>query len=167
VCLALVSTRTPSPSRKRTAWSSAVLHSLGASKASCVVVVLDMPGSNYRCVWSIKKHYPNVKVYVRARDVQHGLNLERAGASAVVPETLEPSMQLCAAILGEVGVPKDEIASSIDEYRRKHISELSELAYASGSSLGYGYNKEKAKEEKGKAKEEKAKESVKEGVKAS
>jgi monovalent cation:proton antiporter-2 (CPA2) family protein len=139
--------------------SSAVLHSLGASKASCAVVVLDTPGSNYRCVWTIKKHYPNVKVYVRARDVQHGLNLERAGASAVVPETLEPSLQLAAAVLQEMQMPPDEVAMAIDDYRRKHIGELSELAYASGSSLGYGYTEKKAKEEK-------AKESAKEGVKA-
>ena len=57
------------------------------------MVALDTPGSNYRCVWTIKKNYPNVKTYVRARDVAHGLNLEKAGASAVVPETLEPSLQ--------------------------------------------------------------------------
>ncbi len=124
--------------------SSAVLHSIGASKAACAVVVLDTPGANYRCVWAIKKHYPNVKIYVRARDVSHGLNLEKAGASAVVPETLEPSLQLAAAVLQEMQLPPEDVTSAIDEYRRKHIAELSELAYVSGSSLGYGYGKNSA-----------------------
>merc|ERR1711924_195453 len=87
--------------------SAAVLHSLGASKAACSVVVLDTPGANYRCVRAIKKHSPNGKVYVRARDVAHGLNLERAGASAVVPETLEPSLQLAAAVLQEMQLPPE------------------------------------------------------------
>ncbi|UPR01605.1 K(+) efflux antiporter [Chloropicon primus] len=124
--------------------SAAVLHSIGASKAACAVVVLDTPGANYRCVWAIKKHYPNVKVYVRARDVAHGLNLERAGASAVVPETLEPSLQLAAAVLQEMQLPPEEVSSTIDDYRRKHLEELSELAFVSGSSLGYGYEKSKS-----------------------
>merc|ERR1711924_103984 len=131
--------------------SAAVLHSVGASKAACAVVVLDTPGSNYRCVWSIKKHYPGIKVFVRARDVSHGINLEKAGASAVVPETLEPSLQLAAAVLNEL-IPSDEVSATIDEYRRKHLEELSELAYVSGSSLGYGIDKappkKKAKAEK-------------------
>ena len=126
--------------------SAAVLHSVGASKAACAVVVLDTPGANYRCVWAIKKHYPNVKVYVRARDVAHGLNLERAGASAVVPETLEPSLQLAAAVLQEMKIPQDEVGGILDVYRRKHLEELSELAFVSGSSLGYVKEEEEKKE---------------------
>ena len=39
------------------------------------------------------QHFPHVKSYVRAHDVNHGLVLEKAGATAVVPETLEPSLQ--------------------------------------------------------------------------
>lgn len=133
--------------------SAAVLHSIGASKAACAVVVLDTPGANYRCVWAIKKHYPNVKVYVRARDVAHGINLERAGASAVVPETLEPSLQLAAAVLKEMQLPPEDVTAALDDYRRKHIAELSELAYVSGSSLGYGFESEKPKSTKSKSKE--------------
>ena len=40
------------------------------------------------------QHFPHVKSYVRAHDVNHGLVLEKAGATAVVPETLEPSLQV-------------------------------------------------------------------------
>ena len=40
-----------------------------------------------------------MKSYVRAHDVNHGLVLEKAGATAVVPETLEPSLQvLCRCV---------------------------------------------------------------------
>ena len=51
-------------------------------------------GANYRTVWALNKHFPNVKSYVRAHDVSYGLILEKAGATAVVPETLEPSLQV-------------------------------------------------------------------------
>ncbi len=67
-------------------------------------VCLHVAGANYRTVWALHKHYPHVKTYVRAHDVNHALNLEKAGASVVVPETLEPSLQLAAAVLSEFEV---------------------------------------------------------------
>jgi hypothetical protein len=39
------------------------------------------------------------------------VNLERAGATAVVPETLEPSLQLAAAVLREMEFNGDEVGS--------------------------------------------------------
>lgn len=68
------------------AGSAAVLHSIGAHKASCCVVTLDSPGANYRTVWALHRHFPDVKVYVRAHDVNHGINLEKVctGSLAVV-----------------------------------------------------------------------------------
>ena len=31
-------------------------------------------------MWALHKHFPNVKIYVRAHDVMHGLNLEKVRA---------------------------------------------------------------------------------------
>ncbi|CAI8607243.1 unnamed protein product [Vicia faba] len=123
------------------AGSREVLHKVGAGRASAAAVTLDSPGANYRTVWALSKHFPNVKTFVRAHDVNHGLNLEKAGATAVVPETLEPSLQLAAAVLSEVKLPASEIAATINEFRSRHLAELTELSETSGSSLGYGYNR--------------------------
>ena len=120
------------------AGSNAVLHAVGAEKASCAVVTLDSPGANFRTVWALKKYYPNVKVYARASDIQQGLELEKAGAKAVVPETLEPSLQLGAAILSEMDMSNDDISVAVDNFRRSHMGELQILASSSGSALGYG-----------------------------
>lgn len=35
-------------------------------------------------------------------DIENGVMLEKAGATAVVPEILEPSLQLAAAVLSQV-----------------------------------------------------------------
>ncbi|KAL9245341.1 hypothetical protein vseg_019004 [Gypsophila vaccaria] len=123
------------------AGSREVLHKVGAERACAAAVTLDTPGANYRTVWALSKNFPNVKTFVRAHDVDHGLNLEKAGATAVVPETLEPSLQLAAAVLAQAKLPTSEIASTINEFRSRHLSELSELCEASGSSLGYGYSR--------------------------
>ncbi|XP_074279890.1 K(+) efflux antiporter 2, chloroplastic-like [Silene latifolia] len=123
------------------AGSREVLHKVGAGRACAAAVTLDTPGANYRTVWALSKNYPNVKTFVRAHDVDHGLNLEKAGATAVVPETLEPSLQLAAAVLAQAKLPTSEITATINEFRSRHLSELTELSEASGSSLGYGYSR--------------------------
>ncbi|XP_057496279.1 K(+) efflux antiporter 2, chloroplastic-like [Actinidia eriantha] len=123
------------------AGSREVLHKVGAERASAAAITLDSPGANYRTVWALSKHFPNVKTFVRAHDIDHGINLEKAGATAVVPETLEPSLQLAAAVLAQAKLPMSEIASAINEFRSRHLSELAELCEESGSSLGYGYSR--------------------------
>ncbi|CAL5382861.1 unnamed protein product [Camellia sinensis] len=78
-----------------------VLHKVGAERACAAAITLDTPGANYRTVWALSKYFPNVKTFVCAHDVDHGLILEKAEATAVVPETLEPSLQLAAAVLAQ------------------------------------------------------------------
>lgn len=71
-----------------------VLHKVGAERAAAAVLTLDTPGANYRTVWALSKNFPHVKTFVRAHDVEHGLNLERAGATAVRYQTQESTIQL-------------------------------------------------------------------------
>ncbi|KAF5953316.1 hypothetical protein HYC85_006172 [Camellia sinensis] len=77
----------------------------------------------------------------------------------VVPETLEPSLQLAAAVLAQAHdrlklesslsqlssssakLPMSEIKAIINKFRSHHLSELTELSEASGGSLGYGYSR--------------------------
>lgn len=48
----------------------------------------------------------------------------QAGATAVVPETLEPSLQLASAVLSQLKMPADEVAQAIQNFRKNHVSEL-------------------------------------------
>ncbi|PWZ46205.1 K(+) efflux antiporter 1, chloroplastic [Zea mays] len=107
--------------------SREVLHKIGAERACAAAITLDTPGANYRAVWALNKYFPNVKTFVRAHDVDHGVNLEKAGATAVVPETLEPSLQLAAAVLAQAKLPMSEIQETINEFRNRHLSELTEV----------------------------------------
>ncbi|KAH9547976.1 hypothetical protein CY35_11G063400 [Sphagnum magellanicum] len=104
------------------AGSREVLHKVGAERAAAAVLTLDTPGANYRTVWALSKNFPHVKTFVRAHDVDHGINLEKAGATAVK-------------------LPAAEIAATIDAFRTNHLSELTELSEAGGTSLGYGFSR--------------------------
>lgn len=92
------------------AGSAAVLHSIGAHKASCCVVTLDSPGANYRTVWALHRHFPDVKVYVRAHDVNHGINLEKVCTSSLessivhLLDQFDAAMSACQSIHFTVGL---------------------------------------------------------------
>eukprot|EP00890_Picochlorum_soloecismus_P001793 jgi/Picsp_1/2614/NSC_00844-R1_k(+) efflux antiporter chloroplastic-like len=124
------------------AGSPAVLHSIGAENAACAVITLDTPSSNYRSVWAMHKHFPHVKTFCRAHDIEAGRMLERAGATAVVPEVLEPSLQLGAAILSELNIPENDVAETVRNFRKNHLSEFQMSTPTSVSSLGYGQSRD-------------------------
>jgi hypothetical protein len=48
----------------------------------------------------------------------------QAGATAVVPETLEPSLQLASAVLSQLNMPPDDVQEAIQDFRRAHMGEL-------------------------------------------
>ena len=56
--------------------------------------------------------------------------LWQAGATAVVPETLEPSLQLASAVLSNLNMDQAEVANAISNFRRSHIAELQVRARA-------------------------------------
>ena len=118
------------------AGSPAVLHSIGAEHASCAIITLDSPAANYRTVWALNRHYPHISTYCRAHDIEHCRSLERVGANVVVPETLEPSLQLAAAALRQK-MPQDEVSRAITTYRKSHMSELGELSNGNTAPLSY------------------------------
>lgn len=118
------------------AGSPSILRAVGANKAAAAVITLDTPSANYRAVWGLKKNFPHVKSYVRAHDVDHGLLLEKAGATAVVPEILEPSLQLASAVLSQLNLPPDDLASTLENFRKKHVQDLKRLRSSSSSGPG-------------------------------
>jgi CPA2 family monovalent cation:H+ antiporter-2 len=67
---------------------------------------------------------------VRARDLQHSAELREAGATAVVPETIEASLQLGAIVLAQLDVPPGEIAAAMEALRTDDYGRLTEVIAA-------------------------------------
>ncbi|CEF99944.1 Regulator of K+ conductance, N-terminal [Ostreococcus tauri] len=123
------------------AGSPELLKKVGADRASCAIVALSSPAANYRAVWTLSKNFSNVQTYVKADGVEGGLILEKAGAKAVVPESLEPSLQLAAACLRESKMSPNDITVAIDTYRRNQLKMLKKSrsrGFADYSSVNYG-----------------------------
>ncbi len=67
---------------------------------------------------------PEAKILVRTRDDSGMEELEEAGASQVIPETLEGSLMLVSQVLYQCGVPLARILKRLESERRNHYQYL-------------------------------------------
>jgi len=104
-----------------------VLKAAGAERAIMAVITLDEQETASRVVAALRDNYSDLPIYVRARDRQHMQHLEKAGATAVVSEAAESSLQLGSIVLTSLEVSPDEIASVIQEYREDNYRRLDEI----------------------------------------
>jgi CPA2 family monovalent cation:H+ antiporter-2 len=70
---------------------------------------------------------PGLAVLARARDVAQCNRLTAAGATAVVPEVVEGSLQLGSALLKELGESEEEIDQVLQQFRREAYAPLANL----------------------------------------
>jgi CPA2 family monovalent cation:H+ antiporter-2 len=96
-----------------------VLKAVGAEQAKAVVVSLNQMTPSVRVVMTIRRHFPDLPVCVRVKDHRHQEKLMGSGARLVIPETVEPTIQLATSVLHVVGIPQDEIGQLIDNFRRQ------------------------------------------------
>jgi monovalent cation:H+ antiporter-2, CPA2 family len=99
-----------------------LLRKVHAEAASAIVLTMDHPASALNAVRAIRRDFPDVPLFVRSRDEKHAVTLKKVGASMVVPETLEASLQLSAAVLHALGVRDDAVTESITAERDRHAS---------------------------------------------
>ena len=74
------------------------------------------------------EHFPPLRIFVRARHVGHRSQLVRHGATAVVPEAAEASLQLGSLVLGTLGFGADAVVRlATDDLRRADYAGLQEI----------------------------------------
>ncbi len=101
-----------------------VLERVGADHAGAVVVTLDNFAAASRAVEAIRHRWPGLPIFVRAWDMTHSDELFRLGATGVVPETLESSLQLAGQVLQSLGTPREAVGDIITRIREKDYQGL-------------------------------------------
>ncbi len=104
-----------------------VLESAGAQNAVAVVMTLDKVDDVNHIVASLRKEYPDLQIFVRARDMKHLRKLETNGANATVPETVEASLQLGAIVMNSLGISSDMSATIVQNYRENDYALLEDI----------------------------------------
>jgi monovalent cation:proton antiporter-2 (CPA2) family protein len=100
-----------------------ILARLNAASAQALVVTTDDPDAAERAVIGIRLDYPDLPVFARARDEAHAARLSGYGATGVVQETVESSLQLAARVLAATGVPVDTVDDILAQHRDRIISQ--------------------------------------------
>ena len=96
-------------------------HALTMGASAAIVLTMDHPASALHAAHAIRRDYPQTQLFARARDESHGAALLRAGASLVVPETLESGLQLSRSVLYSLGFPEPVAEQAIQQARLRHI----------------------------------------------
>lgn len=101
-----------------------VLRSAGVERARAIVITLDDPKAALQAVQNIRREFPDIRVFCRARDSKQQRLLQAAGATAIVPELLEASLLLGGAVLLDYGTPINEVNQLIEKTRSDAWNDL-------------------------------------------
>jgi CPA2 family monovalent cation:H+ antiporter-2 len=101
-----------------------ILRSAGLERASAVVVSFSDPARSLTIVRATRRQRQYVPILVRVADDSHLEQLLEAGATEVVPETLEAALTLVSNTLHLLDVPSSQIIRTVGEIRRQRYKAL-------------------------------------------
>jgi len=99
-----------------------LLERAGAARAAAIVATMNDADAALRAVNAVRAHFPNVPVLARAHDEAHARLLRAAGATGVVPETLEASLQLAGHVLETMGMPSESRDEFLERQRERELA---------------------------------------------
>lgn len=114
-----------------------VLHASGAAKAEAIIVCVDKREASDKIVALVQAEFPLTKLFVRAFDRGHAMDLIRKRVDLQVRETFESAMLFGQMALRELGVPEDAVVEIMDDTRRRDEERL-ELQVAGDITSGMG-----------------------------
>lgn len=95
-------------------------------RASAIVLTMDDPHAAARAIKNIMQFWPSVPVFARAKDMRVARVLHKAGASVVIAETVETSLQLTGSLLKGIGVEEGIILRRLDSERDRAVIGIQE-----------------------------------------
>ncbi len=101
-----------------------ILKAAGVERARAVVISYFQVPTALKILGHVKKLRPDMPVLVRTRDDVDLEKLMRAGATEVIPETMESSLMVASHLLHLLGVPMSKILRKVQEVRTHRYSLL-------------------------------------------
>lgn len=114
----------------------AIIEAAGITRARILVVSVDNPHAALKIVPYVRQIRPDLPILVRTRDDAHLDELQAAGATEVVPETLEASLMLVTHLLFLLGVDRAQINRHIQNARTHRYQMLREFFPGQAESGG-------------------------------
>jgi len=101
-----------------------MLRRANLDRARALVVTMDNAAAAEQVVRKARSEYPNLPIYARALNRAHATRLLALGASDVVLENLESSLQLAGRVLAGTGCPEDVIIRRIEAQRAIELKKI-------------------------------------------
>ena len=105
-----------------------VLRAAGADNAEVFVIATDDPETNVRVARLVKRQFPKLRIYARARNRRHAYRLMDLQVQGVVRETFHSSLEMAMRVLEGLGMPQGEAAMRAARFRA-HDEVLLETQY--------------------------------------
>jgi glutathione-regulated potassium-efflux system ancillary protein KefC len=104
-----------------------LLEAAGAASADFLIIALDEPGAATRLAQIAIKHFPNLRVIARARDMRHMFELRDLGVEVIERETFESSLELGRAALTAITGDAERSKRTVRAFARHDSVVLSKL----------------------------------------
>ncbi len=121
-----------------------MLEAAGLDRARALVITFDSYPATMRILSRVRERSSDIRILVRTRDDTNMEDFYRAGATEVLPESLEASLMLATDLLLSLDVPTEEVMRLLENARSTGYSRLrgvfastesQELTKASGPRL--------------------------------
>lgn len=99
-----------------------LLRIAGAAHARIFVVAVDDPQQSLKIVQLVRKHFPQLEIVARARDVTHWNALRDLGVARVEREVFESSLLSARTVLELMGLPAAEAHQVARRFRAHNIA---------------------------------------------
>jgi len=109
----------------------ALLEHLGVPRARAAAVAISDPAASKRTVQALRQMNPDLYIAARCRFLSEREELLALGASEVIPEEFETSVELFSRVLARYHVPRAEVERFISEVRTEGYDMLRTMAPAS------------------------------------
>lgn len=99
---------------------------LNINDATAAVLTIDDFAVAGSIVKTLRQKWPLIPIVVRIRDVHHINEYYEAGATIVVPETLESSLKLVLTLFNQMGIEDECAVDVVNKYRQKALCDHSD-----------------------------------------
>jgi len=104
-----------------------ILLASGIERASILVICHDNVGTAEKTLRTAKMINPDLPILVRTRDDTYYAQLSKAGATEVIPETLESSLMMASHVLSILGMPMAKIVRRMQVVRNNKYATMREF----------------------------------------
>ncbi len=104
-----------------------LLEAAGAAKAKILISAIDDPAKTEKLAELAKKHFPHLRLFLRARNRYDAYNLMDHDYGKVTIEGLHSSVHMAAAVLGELGHRKYTVSRKAADFIRYDMKAMQKL----------------------------------------